>query len=48
VLVVCDTRLVQMGYGKRLLAALPPMRRLQDEADFEAALAALAPEAGDP
>jgi ATP-dependent DNA helicase DinG len=28
-LVVCDTRLIQMGYGARLLKALPPMRRLQ-------------------
>ena len=28
VLVVCDTRLATMGYGRRLLAALPPMRRL--------------------
>ncbi len=42
VLVVCDTRLAQMGYGKRLLAALPPMRRLADEAEFEEALAELA------
>jgi ATP-dependent DNA helicase DinG len=41
-LVVCDTRLVQMGYGKRLLSALPPMRRLADEAEFEDALNALA------
>jgi ATP-dependent DNA helicase DinG len=42
VLVVCDTRLVQMGYGRRLLAALPPMRRLQDEAEFQEALDRLA------
>jgi ATP-dependent DNA helicase DinG len=28
VLVVCDTRLASMGYGRRLLAALPPMRTL--------------------
>lgn len=41
-LVVCDTRLVQMGYGRRLLAALPPMRRIADEADFEEALQRLA------
>jgi ATP-dependent DNA helicase DinG len=41
-LVVCDTRLVGMSYGRRLLAALPPMRRLQTEAEFEEALAALA------
>lgn len=40
-LVVCDTRLVQMGYGRRLLAALPPMRRLNDEAEFDDALARL-------
>jgi len=41
-LVVCDTRLAQMGYGKRLLAALPPMRRQRDEAEFEEALEQLA------
>ncbi|MDN6885595.1 ATP-dependent DNA helicase [Variovorax sp. CAN2819] len=41
VLAICDTRLVAMGYGRRLLAALPPMRRLENEADFEAALEAL-------
>ncbi|VWX63690.1 ATP-dependent DNA helicase DinG [Burkholderiales bacterium 8X] len=40
-LVICDTRLVAMGYGKRLLAALPPMRRLEAEAEFEATLAQL-------
>ena len=32
VLVVCDGRLATMGYGKRLLRALPPMRRLDSEA----------------
>lgn len=31
VLVVCDTRLSSMGYGKRLLRALPPMERLESE-----------------
>jgi ATP-dependent DNA helicase DinG len=41
VLAICDTRLVAMGYGKRLLAALPPMRRLETEADFEGAIGAL-------
>ena len=41
VLVVADTRLVDMGYGKRLLAALPPMRRLQTAQEFEAALRGL-------
>ncbi len=30
-LVLCDTRLRQMRYGRRLLAALPPMARLEDE-----------------
>ena len=40
-LVVCDTRLATMGYGRRLLAALPPMRRLQSPQEFEEALAAL-------
>jgi ATP-dependent DNA helicase DinG len=40
-LVVCDPRLEQMGYGKRLLAALPPMRRLAREEEFEQALQAL-------
>ncbi|MFT3717427.1 ATP-dependent DNA helicase [Pseudorhodoferax sp.] len=42
VLVVCDPRLVQMGYGRRLRAALPPMRQLQDEAQFLQALDELA------
>ena len=30
-LVLCDPRLRQMGYGRRLLAALPPMGVLADE-----------------
>jgi ATP-dependent DNA helicase DinG len=34
VLVVCDTRLVAMGYGKRLMKALPPMQRLNTEAEL--------------
>ncbi|CAN7502739.1 ATP-dependent DNA helicase [Variovorax sp. LjRoot290] len=42
VLVICDTRLVAMGYGRRLLAALPPMRRLDSEDAFDAALLELA------
>lgn len=32
-LVLCDARLRQMGYGRRLLAALPPMTRLDDESE---------------
>lgn len=31
VLVVCDSRLLSMGYGRRLLKALPPMQRLTSE-----------------
>ncbi|MBX3654517.1 MAG: ATP-dependent DNA helicase [Ramlibacter sp.] len=42
VLVVCDSRLAAMGYGRRLLAALPPMRRLQSAAEFEEMLDGLA------
>ncbi len=38
ILVVCDTRLLQMGYGKRLLAALPPMRRIHTPEEFSMAL----------
>lgn len=41
VLVICDARLTTMGYGKRLVAALPPMKRLDSAADFDAALAEL-------
>jgi ATP-dependent DNA helicase DinG len=40
-LVVCDTRLGAMGYGRRLLAALPAMRRLQSDDAFEAWLGEL-------
>ena len=32
-LVICDPRLRQMRYGRRLLAALPPMGRLDEEGD---------------
>lgn len=38
VLVIGDRRLLTRSYGNRLLAALPAMRRLQDEAEMEAAL----------
>jgi len=41
ILVVGDLRLVTMGYGKRLLAALPAMRRLESPLEFEQALQAL-------
>lgn len=42
VLVVADQRLLQKGYGKRLLRALPAMPILESQEEFEAALAALA------
>jgi ATP-dependent DNA helicase DinG len=38
VLVVCDVRLSKMGYGKKLLAALPPMRRVSNHVEFVDAL----------
>jgi ATP-dependent DNA helicase DinG len=41
-LVVCDPRLSQMGYGARLRAALPPMGSCKDEAEVFAWLAELA------
>lgn len=34
VLVVCDTRLSSMGYGRRLLRALPPMHRISTEVEL--------------
>ena len=41
VLVVCDVRMTSMGYGKRLVRALPPMERLASEADLMDRLEAL-------
>jgi ATP-dependent DNA helicase DinG len=41
VLIICDTRLVSMGYGRRLLAALPPMQRIASEDQLVQALLAL-------
>lgn len=41
-LVVCDTRLATMGYGRRLMAALPPMRRLAHAQEFGSVLEELA------
>lgn len=41
VLVVCDTRLALMGYGRRLLTALPPMRKINSEDELIEALNAL-------
>ena len=42
ILVVCDARLSRMGYGRSLLKALPPMRRLLTPDDYQQALQALA------
>ena len=41
-LVVCDPRMATMGYGRRLFAALPPMTRIDDEAEALEWLAGLA------
>ena len=41
-LVICDPRLRQMGYGRRLLAALPPMGVIGEESEAMAWLEALA------
>jgi ATP-dependent DNA helicase DinG len=38
ILVVCDTRLTAMGYGRKLLGALPPMRQLHSQQEFNQAL----------
>ena len=45
-LVICDTRLLTMGYGRRLLAALPPMPQLADPADLAQMLDRLAARSG--
>ena len=42
VLVVCDTRLLNKGYGAELVAALPPMRLLGGQQELEQALDDLA------
>ncbi len=46
VLVIGDTRLTAMGYGKRLLASLPPMRVLNSDVEFGEMLATLAERTG--
>lgn len=45
ILVVCDTRLISMSYGRRLLRGLPAMRRLEDHAAFLDALRQLTKDA---
>ena len=41
ILVVGDVRLVSMGYGRRLLGALPAMKKIKNEAEFQAELLGL-------
>jgi ATP-dependent DNA helicase DinG len=41
-LVVCDPRMARMPYGRRLIAALPPMTRVEDESEALAWLRELA------
>lgn len=41
ILVVCDVRLTQMGYGRKIVSTLPAMRRLEDGVQFLEALNAL-------
>ncbi len=41
VLMICDTRLLTMGYGRKLLASLPAMRRLSSEDELLEALESL-------
>jgi ATP-dependent DNA helicase DinG len=48
ILAICDNRLASKGYGRRLLAALPPMRRVPSMAAFDAELDALAPQGKGP
>ena len=40
-LVICDNRLVSTGYGRRLLATLPPMKRLDQLPELLSALATI-------
>ncbi len=42
ILAICDVRLSSMSYGQRLLAALPPMRRIRRAEDYESLLDELA------
>ena len=44
-LILCDNRLVMTGYGRRLLASLPPMRQLQSQDELAQTLDALSQDA---
>ena len=41
ILVVCDIRLTQMGYARRIMAALPAMQKIKTEEEFVQALVLL-------
>ena len=38
VLIVCDSRLWQKAYGKRLISSLPPMQKIGSNTDLKLAL----------
>jgi ATP-dependent DNA helicase DinG len=38
ILVICDPRLTSMGYGRKLISGLPPMRLLKSADEFQDAL----------
>jgi ATP-dependent DNA helicase DinG len=44
VLMICDPRLVEKPYGRRIWQSLPPMKRTREVADVEAFFAAVRPE----
>jgi ATP-dependent DNA helicase DinG len=43
VVVICDPRLATRGYGRMMLASLPPMRRTRDESEVLRFLRRLGP-----
>jgi len=43
VMMLCDPRLSSKGYGRRILASLPPMRRTRERAEAEAFFATTTP-----
>jgi ATP-dependent DNA helicase DinG len=43
VVVICDPRLASRGYGRTLVASLPPMRRTRERAEVERFLQRLRP-----
>jgi ATP-dependent DNA helicase DinG len=44
-MMLCDPRLLTRGYGRRILASLPPMRRTREESEAAEFLLALHAEA---